>query len=149
MEAVRPVGERRRLAAADGEVALRGVVLELPADPGVPLNGEHAGTAGGAIVGDGEFGVAVPLIVPMFVIVVPAVDVAGDEAALVDGDGPERRADAAVDASRRERDGAVAEEARRAAGVRRAVRPGSRVEAVDERPCLRTSRCRARSRPAA
>jgi hypothetical protein len=31
--------------------------------PDVPLNGEHAGTSGGFSVGDGEFGVAVPLIV--------------------------------------------------------------------------------------
>ena len=41
--------------------------------PAPLLNGEHTGTAGATIAADGEFGVAVPLIVPPFVIVVPAV----------------------------------------------------------------------------
>ena len=37
------------------------------------LNGEQAGTASGASGSVGEFSVAVPLIVPAFVIVVPAI----------------------------------------------------------------------------
>ena len=40
-----------------------------------------------------------PLIVPLFVIAPPAVHVAGDEAALVERDRPERRADVALDGS--------------------------------------------------
>ena len=41
--------------------------------PDAPLNGEHVGTASGASGSVGEFCVAVPLIVPAFAIVVPAI----------------------------------------------------------------------------
>src|SRR5580765_1767424 len=47
--------------------------LNGPARPERLLKGEHEATAGATIAADGEFGVAVPLIVPAFVIAVPAV----------------------------------------------------------------------------
>src|SRR3954447_9245848 len=63
-------------AAALPPLTLRSPVaalyVNLPLIPDAPLNGEHAATRWAAIGGDGEFGVAVPLIVPRLVIAVPA-----------------------------------------------------------------------------
>ena len=46
--------------------------MNFPLSPPVPLNGEHTGTGGAMIGGEGELGVAVPLIVPLLLIAVPA-----------------------------------------------------------------------------
>ncbi len=47
--------------------------VNAPPMPDVPLNGEQAATGAGASGSVGEFSVAVPLIVPRFTIVVPAI----------------------------------------------------------------------------